>query len=99
MWRNNVGLCNRLSNRFLQAETFGFKVNANGNVVKRKQLWSLECFDPFNFDTFCLKSYLDRYLAVDTIGLVTGQSEKKTERCRFQIVLYQANQSEDTPSK
>ena len=63
-----VGLVNsRL--KYLTAETFGFKTNANGKSLKKKQVWLLEPSDDGKSVT--LKSYLDKYLSVDQFGNVT----------------------------
>lgn len=54
-----VGLLNSQC-RYLTAESFGFKVNANGVGLKKKQLWTLEPFGSYD-DSVCLRSHLDRY--------------------------------------
>jgi len=43
MWSSTVGLVNG-KHRYLTAETFGFKVNSNGQQLKRRQQWTIEPF-------------------------------------------------------
>lgn len=77
-----VGLING-QHKYLTAETFGFKLNANGPSLKKKQLWTLE---PAGIDgAVCLRSHLDRYLAVDQYGNVTGDATEKDVNTRFTI--------------
>lgn len=78
-----VGLINGKF-KYLTAETFGFKINANGSSLKKKQLWILEGSEHQVF----LRSHLDRYLAVDQFGNVTCESEDSSDPgCAFQIQL------------
>ncbi|GIY11673.1 protein singed [Caerostris darwini] len=79
-----VGLLNSQC-RYLTAESFGFKVNANGVGLKKKQLWTLEPFG--EDDSVCLRSHLDRYLSVDHFGNVTCESEEKTEGAKFFVAV------------
>ncbi|CAH1389345.1 unnamed protein product [Nezara viridula] len=78
-----IGLIN-VQFRYLTAETFGFKINANGASLKKKQMWTLEPV-PSEAQTVYLKSHLDKYLAVDTFGNVTCESEEKEQGSKFQI--------------
>ncbi|XP_064478773.1 protein singed-like isoform X2 [Ornithodoros turicata] len=80
----NVGLLNG-KNKYLTAETFGFKVNANGLTLKKKQLWTLEPYE--EDDAICLKSHLGRYLAVDQFGNVTCDAEERDVGCKFHITV------------
>ncbi|XP_028843474.1 fascin-2a [Denticeps clupeoides] len=75
------GLINHES-RYLTAETFGFKVNASGSSLKKKQIWTLEQEDQVVF----LRSHLGRYLASDKDGKVTCSAEEPDPGCRFLIV-------------
>lgn len=82
-----VGLLNSRY-KYLTAETFGCKVNANGVALKKKQLWMLE---PFGGDAeeeaVCLKSHLGKYLAVDNFGNVTCDSEEKEPGAKFRVIV------------
>jgi len=63
-----IGLINSKF-RYLSAETFGFRVNANGKSLKKKQVWVLE--PSGDGESVSLKSHLGKYLAVDQFGNVT----------------------------
>ncbi|XP_075232061.1 fascin domain-containing protein singed isoform X1 [Lycorma delicatula] len=78
-----IGLIN-CQFRYLTAEIFGFKINANGTSLKKKQIWRLE---PAAGGEIYLKSHLDKYLAVDSFGNVTCESEEKEPGSRFQIIV------------
>ncbi|CAG7836451.1 unnamed protein product [Allacma fusca] len=78
----SVGIINS-KHKYLTAETFGFKINANGLYLKKKQTWLLE--PSGDGDTICLRSHLDRYLAVDQYGNVTCDATEKDKGSFFEI--------------
>lgn len=78
-----VGFVN-YEGKYLTAETFGFKLNASGTTLKKKQKWTLE-FDPQEDDTIYLRSHLGRYLAGDRRGNATCASEQRGQAERFRI--------------
>lgn len=80
-----IGLVNAAL-KYLTAETFGHKVNANGLTLKKKQLWTMEPFGDHT-DAVCLKSHLDKYLSVDQYGNVTCDSDEKDQGARLEIVV------------
>jgi PREDICTED: similar to fascin len=101
MWSGTVGLANGL-HKYLTAETFGYKINANGNGLKKKQLWTLEPFpltsiksvnsdELSDLENVAIKSHLDCYLAVDNFGNVTCDSKEVTEGARFTINICAIN--------
>ena len=59
--------------RYLTAESFQFKVNANGQNMKKKQIWILE---KIGDEEIGLKSAVGRYLGCDRDGNVSGDSEE-----------------------
>ncbi|XP_022702733.1 protein singed-like isoform X3 [Varroa jacobsoni] len=80
-----IGLINASLGKYLTAESFGFKVNANGVALKKKQLWTLEAYG--EDEAICLRSNLGRYLAVDQFGNVTCDSEDKDIGAKFTISM------------
>ncbi|KAL1426993.1 hypothetical protein MTO96_003288 [Rhipicephalus appendiculatus] len=82
----SVGLLNG-AHKYLTAETFGFKVNANGAALKKKQLWSLEPCCDAGEEAVRLRSHLNRYLAVDQFGNVTCDAEEPGAGAIFQITV------------
>ncbi|XP_063240690.1 protein singed isoform X2 [Bacillus rossius redtenbacheri] len=80
-----IGLINS-KYRYLTAETFGFKINANGASLKKKQVWTLEPASSGGGDpAIFLRSHLDKYLAVDSFGNVACEGEEREPGCRFHI--------------
>jgi len=77
-----IGLINS-RHKYLTAETFGFKVNANGTAIKKKQVWILEPFG--DGDSICIRSHLNKYLAVDQFGNVTCENEEKDDLAKFEV--------------
>ena len=63
-----IGLVNSRF-KYLSAETFGFRTNANGKSLKKKQTWILE--PSTDGQSVTLKSHLDKYLSVDQFGNIT----------------------------
>jgi len=78
-----IGLVNH-QGKYLTAETFGFKINAAGVTLRKKQLWIVEQ-DPNEDDTVYIKSHLGRYLAGDKKGEATCSSESREEAEKFVI--------------
>lgn len=78
------GLIN-YENRYLTAEAFGFKVNASGNSMKKKQIWTLEQ-DGQDSPVVFLRSHLGRYLGSDKDGKISCGEENPDTDCRFVIV-------------
>lgn len=172
MWSSTVGLVNG-KHRYLTAETFGFKINSNGQVMKKRQQWTIEPFpensgpdssissaasvssqcqintfgvnnqlqqqqqyplqqtqpsDPNDpciltfssggvgssltsiksssngssasdqdgcgeeHENVAIKSHLNKYLAVDSFGNVTCDSDEKSENARFTITICSMSQ-------
>jgi hypothetical protein len=61
-----LGLINN-EGKYLTAENFGFKINATGNTLRKKQKWSIEQ-DANDQDCIYLKSPLGCYLSTDKYG-------------------------------
>ncbi|XP_026676385.1 protein singed-like [Diaphorina citri] len=79
-----IGLINAQF-KYLTAETFGFKINANGASLKKKQVWILEPANGGDTLSVYLRSHLGKYLAVDSFGNVTCEADEKEPGSLFQI--------------
>ena len=66
------GLLN-CANKYVTAEAFQSKVNANGTTLKKKQIWTLERVEE---SVIALKSHLGRYLTVDRNGKIDASGEE-----------------------
>lgn len=83
-----MGLINA-SGKYLTAETFGFKINANGANMKTKQIWTLET-KAGDDQYIYLRSPHKRYLAGNEKGEVTASDEEMVDNARF-LFLPQAD--------
>ncbi|XP_022243489.1 protein singed-like [Limulus polyphemus] len=79
-----IGLVNSQF-RYLTAENFGCKINANGIGLKKKQTWNLEWME--DGEAVSLRSHQGKYLAVDQFGNVTCEIEDKGAEATFQIFV------------
>merc|ERR1719219_454631 len=77
-----IGLINSKF-KYLSAETFGYKINANGKALKKKQVWILE--PSGDGDTVVMRSHLNKFIAVDQFGNVTCDQDEKDETSKFEI--------------
>lgn len=60
-----IGLINA-AHKYMTAETFGYKLNANGASLKKKQLWTLE---PSATGESELETLLFRYRDIDALDV------------------------------
>ena len=77
-----VGLLN-CRQKYLTAETFGFKINASSGTMRKKQLWTIE---PGAEDVIYIRSHLGRYMIADKKGNITCDAEdKSSDFSKFKI--------------
>ncbi|XP_058417842.1 fascin-2 [Diceros bicornis minor] len=78
------------TDRYLTAESFGFKVNASAPSLKRKQMWVLEPDQGQSPAVLFRSSHLGRYLSAEEDGRVACEAEQPGRDCRF-LVLPQSD--------
>ena len=78
-----VGLINHLD-KYMTAETFGFKVNASGSTMRKKQLWVIEQ-DSVQENVVYIKTHLNRYISADKKGNISAANETVDETCKFTV--------------
>lgn len=69
--------------KYLTAETFGYKVNASGPALKKKQIWVIEQESSEN--TVYIRSHLGRYMTSDRYGVITVEAEERTDDAKFTV--------------
>ncbi|CAF1463030.1 unnamed protein product [Rotaria magnacalcarata] len=85
----SLGLINS-KGKYLTAETFGFKINATGVCLKKKQTWTI-IFNSQN-DCVYLQSALNNYLSTDKYGRLKCDGHDMVDDCRFQLEYNQKGQ-------
>jgi hypothetical protein len=75
----NLGLMNS-DGKYLTAESFGFKINATGNTLRKKQKWLIE---QDNDEFVYLISPLSCYLSTDKYGKVSCEKQVPDQDCKF----------------
>lgn len=74
------------TDRYLTAESFGFKVNASAPSLKRKQTWVLEPDPGRGTAVLFRSSHLGRYLSAEEDGRVACEAEQPDRDCRFLVL-------------
>ena len=77
----NIGLMN-CDGKYLTAENFGFKVNATGNTLRKKQKWIIE---QDNDEFVYLLSPLNCYLSTDKYGKLSCDKQTSDNDCKFYL--------------
>uniref|UniRef100_H3A7Q2 Fascin-like domain-containing protein n=1 Tax=Latimeria chalumnae TaxID=7897 RepID=H3A7Q2_LATCH len=75
------------ANKYLNAESFLFKVNATATCLRRKQVWTMEFLrsgTPFIY----LKSFLKKYLEADTNGKITCDKDVPSQNATFLLIQH-----------
>ncbi len=80
--RWNIGLMN-IEGKYLTAENFGYKINATGNTLRKKQKWFIEHDGTDEF--VYLISPLGNYLATDKYGKITCEKTIPEDDCKFYL--------------
>jgi hypothetical protein len=86
---NNVGVTAKLNlglmnteGKYLTAENFGFKINATGNTLRKKQKWLIE---QDNDEFVYLISPLACYLSTDKYGKLSCEKQVPDQDCKFSL--------------
>lgn len=69
--------------KYLTAESFGFKINANGLALRKKQMWTFE--QEAGNNAGYLKSAQGRYVVADKNGNIRCDGEEKEDDGKFEI--------------
>lgn len=77
-----VGFINE-GQKYLSAEKFQFKVNASGNSLRKKQVWTLEKIDD---QVVAIKSCFNRYLGCDKNGTITADADEIGDDNKFELI-------------
>ncbi|XP_036766510.2 fascin-2 isoform X1 [Manis pentadactyla] len=83
--KTRFGLING-ADRYLTAESFGFKVNASAPSLKRKQMWVLEPAPGRGGAVLLRSSHLGRYLSAEEDGRVVCEAERPGRDCHFRVL-------------
>lgn len=77
-----VGFINS-GDKYLSAEKFQFKVNASGNSLRKKQIWTLE---KVSDQEVAIKSCQNRYLGCDKNGNISADSDEIGDDNKFELI-------------